>query len=100
MTGYTLTVSVPDRRTFDAYWYGIGQIYSVTQNGYGLTFEIDYGTDQYRAQYQADRFASGLYFATVYPYDTDSSFDCDYCGDRHSPSAGYPETGCPSAERI
>jgi len=64
---YLLSVAVPDRRTFDAYWYGIGTILAEIETAPSrwLSVTIDYGDDRYRAQYQADRFASGLYFATV-----------------------------------
>lgn len=51
---------------FNAYWYGTGEI--ITQTPIDVSrfaYVVDYGADGYRAQYQADRFASGLYFATV-----------------------------------
>ena len=63
---YTLAVTVPDMDVFTAYWYGYGTLESVmpTENGWSIV-TVDYGTDSYRAEYQAGRFASGLYFATV-----------------------------------
>ena len=64
---YTLTVTVPDSRTFNAYWYGTGTVVDVVQTAPSrwLTYVVDYGDDAYRAQYQCDRFASGLYFGAV-----------------------------------
>lgn len=59
----TITVSP---NVFNAYWYGIGEIIEQTPvDASRFTYVVNYGADQYRAQYQADRFASGLYFATV-----------------------------------
>lgn len=62
-----LIVRTPDIETFNSYWYGhgeiIGQAYLEDQARWETT--VDYGDDEYRAQYQAGRFASGLYFAKV-----------------------------------
>ena len=73
MTGYTITVAVPDMETFKAYWYTYGDVTSVRvqDGGTGLLVTVDYGTDHYRAQYQLDRFASGLYFGTIDEYSTE-----------------------------
>jgi hypothetical protein len=67
---YLLTVTVPDRRVFDSYWYGVGTVLDVVETismrkPGTLTYTVDYGADRYRAQYQCDRFASGLYFGRV-----------------------------------
>lgn len=66
---YLLTVSVPSAAVFRAYWYGTGELISETVMRIGevdrWTYTVDYGCDEYRAQYQCDRFASGLYFGTV-----------------------------------
>lgn len=73
-TKYVLTVYVPDREVFDAYWYGTGVVVSdepVDDEALRFNFKggrqivVDYGTDKYRADYQAGRFGSGLYFAKV-----------------------------------
>ena len=63
---YKLVVTVPDERTFNAYWYGYGVLTGVCQVDVDKwEAEIDYGTDRYRAEYQAGRFWSGLYPAQV-----------------------------------
>jgi hypothetical protein len=62
---YSLTVKVPDMRVFYAYWYGYGTVESVTATDGGHLVTVDYDVDGLRAECQADRFASGLYFATV-----------------------------------
>lgn len=62
---YVLTVTCgPD--TFWAYWYGAGELVGreVQPNG-NTRFTVDYGDDEYRANYQAGRFASGLIPARV-----------------------------------
>lgn len=62
----TLSVKVPSLAVFEAYWYGFGEIVSTKPNlPEGWNLVIDYGEDEYRAEYQSARFASGLYFATV-----------------------------------
>lgn len=58
------------QRDFFAYWYGVGTIVlveplAVSIDNPTMTFVVDYGDDTYRAQYQADRFASGLIFAAL-----------------------------------
>lgn len=66
VTHYQLTVTVPDYRTFMSYWYGNGECISVEQEDESKYFvTVDYGTDKYRADYQAGRFWSGLYPAEV-----------------------------------
>lgn len=65
-----LTVVVPDFDTFENYWYGNGEIVSVgPSEEFGgkskIEVVVNYGDDKYRADYQAGRFASGLYFAKV-----------------------------------
>lgn len=51
---------------FNAYWYGTGEVIEQTPvDASRFLYRVDYGTDEYRARYQADRFASGLYFASV-----------------------------------
>lgn len=61
-----LTVMVPTKEVFDAYWYGYGEVVSVDESEDGkVTVVVDYGDDQYHADYQEGRFASGLYFAKV-----------------------------------
>lgn len=66
-----LTVVVPSKSLFDSYYYGYGEVKSVdTLNNplrpkESVTVVVDYGDDEYRANYQAGRFASGLYFAKV-----------------------------------
>lgn len=68
---FKLTVVVPSREVFDAYWYGSGVEVSDEPLDSPLrpdTYHqvvVDYGDDFYRADYQAGRFASGLYFAKV-----------------------------------
>ncbi len=67
-----LTVIVPSMDVFENYWYGNGEIVSVYpadtsfrhMEGW-IEVTVNYGDDRYRADYQAGRFASGLYFATV-----------------------------------
>lgn len=75
MTGYELTVIVPSADTFNAYWYGVGSVTNaepIESSGRPyVRYTVDYGTDRYRCRYQADRFASGLYFAEVKSYSTD-----------------------------
>jgi hypothetical protein len=63
MTRYVLTVTTPKPSIFEAYWYGVGEILDYDANT--GTWTVDYGSDRYRAQYQADRFWSGLYPASV-----------------------------------
>lgn len=62
-----LTVTVPSFDVFESYWYGNGEIVSVTDSEFAGRIEVvvNYGDDKYRADYQAGRFASGLYFAKV-----------------------------------
>lgn len=71
MTGYTLTVNVPDKATFDAYYYGYGDVVFMTDmlTPGMITVQIDYGLDLYHLRYQEGRFASGLYFCRVEEYD-------------------------------
>lgn len=77
MIGYKLTVIVPSADVFRAYWYGVGTVTSAEPiepwpyDGSPVRYTVDYGTDRYRCQYQADRFASGLYFAEVKSYSDD-----------------------------
>lgn len=62
---YLLTITC-EPRVLDAYWYGVGELISCEPEGHRWNrYVIDYGTDGFRAQYQADRFASGLYHAIV-----------------------------------
>lgn len=62
-----LTVTVAPN-VFSAYWYGTGEIIDQTPvDASHFRYVVDYGDDTYRCQYQADRFASGLYFASVTP---------------------------------
>lgn len=69
MKRYLLTVTVP-ADIFRAYWYGTGEALSAVLGTDGRTaYVVDYGPDQYRCQYQSDRFASGLYFAQVTALD-------------------------------
>lgn len=65
---YRLTVPNVDTRTFYSYWYGAGDLVSVEDGSAPSTFTfiVMYPEDaEFYAQYQADRFASGLYFAKV-----------------------------------
>lgn len=70
---FKLTVVVPTREVFDSYWYGSGVEVSDEPDPLDSPLHpptyrkivIDYGDDFYRADYQAGRFASGLYFAKV-----------------------------------
>lgn len=68
MTVY-LVVNTPTKEVFDAYYYGYGEIASqdVVKGNLGdvVMTSVNYGDDLYRAEYQAGRFASGLYFAEV-----------------------------------
>lgn len=63
---YKLTVPNIDPKVFSSYWYGSGSLESEEEgskpNTY--TFTVLY-EDEYYARYQAERFASGLYFAKV-----------------------------------
>lgn len=53
-------------RDFDAYWYGHGQAISLGTGPDGrVIYEVNYGEDEYRAEYQAGRFWSGLMPAKV-----------------------------------
>ena len=62
---YLLTVTIAPN-IFNAYWYGTGEVISQEPvDASRFTYVVDYGTDQFRARYQADRFASGLYFASI-----------------------------------
>lgn len=61
-----LTVTLPDLRTWEAYWYGYGElVLEYLEDDCHHVFVVDYGDDTYRAQCQSDRFSSGLYFATL-----------------------------------
>lgn len=61
-----MMVSTPNQEIFDSYYYGYGNVLSQElRNGYLVTL-VDYGKDMYRAEYQAGRFASGLYRAEVF----------------------------------
>lgn len=66
-----LTVVVPSKSLFDSYYYGYGEVKSVEaldnplRPKESVTVVVDYGDDQYHADYQAGRFWSGLYFAKV-----------------------------------
>ena len=62
-----LTVTVPDQRTFDAYYYGkADEVHMVPNDGPrgGYTYTLVY-SDPYHARYQEGRFASGLYFCRL-----------------------------------
>lgn len=63
---YRLTVPNVDTRTFYSYWYGAGELLDVVEGSVPntFTFTVLY-PEEYYAHYQADRFASGLYFAKV-----------------------------------
>jgi hypothetical protein len=63
---FKLTVPNVETRIFYAYWYGSGKLESVEQGSTPntQTYTVVYD-DEFYAQYQADRFASGLYFAKV-----------------------------------
>lgn len=58
-------------RDFYAYWYGVGEIVAFSEEGALppgkplYTFVVNYGDDRYLANYQADRFSSGLIFSKV-----------------------------------
>lgn len=70
MTGYTLTVNVPDKATFDAYYYGYGDVVSVDTLPNGtLSYVIDYGLDLYHLRHQDGRFSSGMHFCKTGEYD-------------------------------
>lgn len=63
---YVLTITLPNHRIWDAYHYGSAQSVEVADLPDGRTvFRADYGDNSYLANYQNDRFASGLYFGTV-----------------------------------
>lgn len=65
---FKLTVPNVDTRTFYSYWYGAGELADVSPGSTPdtFTFTVLYPEDaEYYAQYQADRFGSGLYFAKV-----------------------------------
>lgn len=64
---YRLTVPNVDTRTFYSYWYGSGELEVLPgEFANSFTFVVMYPDDaEFYAQYQADRFASGLYFAKV-----------------------------------
>lgn len=70
MIGYEMVIKVPSMEVFKAYWYGVGDCTTVLPTDRGFQVTVDYGTDRYRAQYQLDRFASGLYFGQVTTYST------------------------------
>lgn len=63
-----LTVTVPDTATFAAYYYGGADevlMYAVPEAlGGGCRYVLAY-SDDYRAQCQEARFASGLYFCKL-----------------------------------
>lgn len=63
---YFLTVFTPNKEIFETYYYGYGKVISqeILEPGAVKTV-VDYGDDQYRCDYQAGRFASGLYHAEV-----------------------------------
>jgi hypothetical protein len=66
---FELRVTVPSFNIFEAYWYGHGEIAYVTPTPEGkVIIGVNYGPDEYRANYQAGRFGSGLYAATVTEY--------------------------------
>lgn len=74
MTGYQLIVSVPTKATFEAYYYGHGDVVSLeppTVDRPSYLYTIDYGTDHFHCQYQSDRFGSGLYCAKIESYETE-----------------------------
>lgn len=64
-----LVVNTPTKEVFDSYYYGYGEIVSQDiihgNTGQVVFTSIDYGDDRWHANYQANRFASGLYFAEV-----------------------------------
>lgn len=62
---YRMTVMTPNEAVFNAYWYGNGRIIMQGSLDGQLVTVVDYGDDDFRAEYQAGRFASGLYFAKV-----------------------------------
>lgn len=64
---FILTVPNIAPETFEAYYYGYGEVIAVEQGTVPntSTYTVDYSDDEYRANYQAGRFASGLYFASV-----------------------------------
>lgn len=74
---YVLTVPNIEPKIFEAYWYGYGTVITQTEGtvparngGPTYTYVLDYEGDKFRADYQAGRFASGLYFAEVTAVDT------------------------------
>jgi len=70
---YHLVVTVPDERTFNTYWYGYGVVTDIArEDESSWVVTVDYGTDKYRADYQAGRFWSGLYPAHVFLNSSDS----------------------------
>lgn len=66
MAHYFLSITLPDYKTFDSYYYGAGvEVFAnLLQNG-KVSFLVDYGNNEFLAHYQNERFGSGLYFGKV-----------------------------------
>lgn len=70
-----LTVTVPDSRTFEAYYYGNGEVLhiepiEIRPGDVWLRYTVAYD-DSWYAEYQAARFQSGLYCADTFDEVTD-----------------------------
>lgn len=63
---FKLTVPAVEVDMFYAYWYGNGEVVSVEESSFPnkKSFTVMYD-NEFLAEYQAGRFASGLYFAKV-----------------------------------
>ena len=63
-----LIVYTPDENIFNSYYYGYGKVVSqetmvMVDGGRTVCTMVDYGDDKFHANYQRDRFQSGLYHA-------------------------------------
>jgi hypothetical protein len=84
-----LTVTLSSLSIWEAYYYGYGDVLTMHTHPDGtVTVVVNYGTDRYRAECQAARFASGLYFATLTDNDDNEVCVCTMAmgvGTDHAP---------------
>lgn len=70
MARYLLSITLPDRKIWDTYSYGSAEsVFSVARSD-GRVRYLAVFDSEYLANYQNDRFASGLYYGRVLVEDS------------------------------
>lgn len=87
---FKLIIPNIEKHIFEAYWYGNGEIESITEGiipardgSSTFTYVVNYGDDEYRCRYQDGRFGSGLHFSKV--VEMSDLWICENC---HQPIEG------------